>query len=343
MPIYVNSRFLTQSITGVQRVAIELSLRLKQLDSSIEFVCPKDVIQHDIFEKLDAKVIGKRTGHFWEQIDLPRYLAKDDLLINLCNSAPLFQKMIVAVHDLAFLQKWHTFYFRTFYKFLIPKILRSSLAVITVSNTIKKEINATYQIDLNKIHVIYPAVADSYRNYPVEATTHEKYILFIGSMDPRKNLLSILPAFDMIENKDVKLKIVGGSESVFRKINLTYNNDKVEFLGRAPDSLLPQLYSDAIAFIFPSLYEGFGIPPLEAISFGCPVIGSDIEVLHEIYGNAMLYFNPTDISSIVGAINKVCSDTEVRNNLVSEGQKIISKYSFEMSANQLYSLIKSIA
>lgn len=116
----------------------------------------------------------------------------------------------------------------------------------------------------------------------------------------------------------------------------------MEFLGRVPDSLMSRLYSNAIAFIFPSLYEGFGLPPLEAISFGCPVIGSDIEVLHEIYGNSMLYFDPTNIRSVVEAINKICNNSEVRTELIREGKKILNKYSFEISVNQLYYLIKSV-
>jgi glycosyltransferase involved in cell wall biosynthesis len=342
MLIYINSRFLTQPVTGVQRYAIELSLKLKKIDPSIEFVCPKNVVQHDIFERLNAKVIGNRTGHLWEQIDLPKYLKKEDLLINLCNTAPIIhRKKIVTVHDLAFLQKWHSLPFRIYYNFLIPKILKSSLEIITVSNTIKKEINNKYQIDLNKIHVIYNAVSCSYQNYPI-VSVNEKYILFVGSMDPRKNLLSIILAFDMINDTDVKLKIVGGQSKVFKKLNLKYNPAKVEFLGRISDNVMPQLYSNAIAFIFPSLYEGFGMPPLEAISFGCPVIGSDIEVLHEIYGNAMMYFNPTNIQSIIETINEICTNSESRINLVLEGQKILSKYSFEISANQLYHLIKSV-
>jgi glycosyltransferase involved in cell wall biosynthesis len=105
---------------------------------------------------------------------------------------------------------------------------------------------------------------------------------------------------------------------------------------------MSRLYSNAIAFIFPSLYEGFGLPPLEAISFGCPVIGSDIEVLHEIYGNSMLYFDPTNIRSVVEAINKICNNSEVRTELIREGKKILNKYSFEISVNQLYYLIKSV-
>jgi len=145
--IVVNSRFLTQKITGVQRHAIELSLQLKQLRPDIKFVAPKNIIHTDIASLLKVETVGTRTGHLWEQISLPRYLKKHNkektLLLCLANTAPLYYKnKIVTIHDVSFLAnpQWFDKKFYYFYRFLIPRIARNAQTVITVSEFSKKEI-----------------------------------------------------------------------------------------------------------------------------------------------------------------------------------------------------------
>ena len=148
----VNSRFLTQNITGVQRFAIEISKQLKKLlNSKIQFVAPKNIIHKDLAEELDVKVIGYNTGHLWEQIDLPLYLSSigKPLLLNLSNTAPLFYKnKIVTIHDVAFKRfpQTYSFKFRMFYNLLIPIILKNSKHILTVSEFSKNEINKIYGI-----------------------------------------------------------------------------------------------------------------------------------------------------------------------------------------------------
>lgn len=167
--IIVNSRFLTQKITGVQRFAIEISLRLKAImKDDIFFVAPHDIIQNEIANKLEVKVIGKHTGHLWEQWDLTKFLKKNGspLLLNLCNMAPLmYTNKISTIHDIAFVRYPQTFSkkFLWFYKIMIPRIIKSSIKVITVSEFSKQEIVDEYNIDPNMVGVIYNAVNEIFR------------------------------------------------------------------------------------------------------------------------------------------------------------------------------------
>ena len=150
MHIVVNARFLTQSITGVQRFAIEVCLKLKDLVDDIEFVTSANVAQQEVFDALDAKIIGKFHGHLWEQIDLPQYLKRKGapLLINLANTAPLFYKnKVVTIHDVAYKVFPQTYpkSFLMFYSFMIPKLLYGSKHVITVSEFSKYVSSIVYR------------------------------------------------------------------------------------------------------------------------------------------------------------------------------------------------------
>ncbi|MDP4277421.1 MAG: glycosyltransferase family 1 protein [Bacteroidota bacterium] len=337
---------MTQSLTGVQRYAIELSLKLrKMIDMEVIFIAPNNIIQTQLAEALNAKCVGRLTGHLWEQLELPFYLNKNDLLINFCNTAPLLhRKKLITVHDLAFLQKekWHNWPFRMFYSLIIPLLLKTTRCIITVSQTSKNEIVSRFGMNSDNVHVIYNAVTENSEHFRTKQM-NKNYILFVGSMDPRKNLERLISAFQLVETTGVNLKIVGGNEKSFKEIRFNESkNNQIEFLGRVDDETLFQLYSNAIAFIFPSLYEGFGLPPLEAIQKGCPVIGSDIEVFHEIYGDAMLYFDPRNEKSIADAIDLICSSEQLRTELIQKGQQLLKNYSFSISASKLVDLICSI-
>ena len=169
MKIVVNARFLTQRMTGVQRYAVEICLELKRMmGDNIELVSPCNIEQHEYAKKLSVKIIGSNKGHMWEQIDLPHYLHKsgNPLLLCLCNTAPLFYKnKIVTVHDVAFEAFPQTFSksFLYTYHFLIPRIIKSALHVITVSNFSREEIVKYYGTSHDKISVVYNAVGEQFK------------------------------------------------------------------------------------------------------------------------------------------------------------------------------------
>lgn len=342
MSIVVNCRFLTQPITGVQRYALELALKLKQQkDVDVIFLSPTNILYEEYARLLDVKRVGHLHGHLWEQLELPFYVKQKDLLINYCNTAPLLHKhKIITVHDLAFTrpEKWHSTLFRLVYSFLIPLLLKTTKTVVTVSQTVKADICQRYNLDPSRVHVIHSAVTEDFNSYE-KVPTDERFLLFVGSMDPRKNLATLISAFRLKKTPGVKLKVVGGKDPNFNYSDITTTLPDVEFLGRVDDYTLFQLYSNAIAFVFPSIYEGFGLPPLEAMHRGCPVIGSDIEVLHEIYGKSMLYFDPTNEISIANAIDVICNSEEIRTELIENSKESVKKYTFGASSERWVNLI----
>ncbi|MCS3178709.1 glycosyltransferase family 4 protein [Candidatus Bacteroides intestinigallinarum] len=348
MHIVVNARFLTQSITGVQRFAIEVCLKLKDLVDDIEFVTSANVAQQEVFDALDAKIIGKFHGHLWEQIDLPQYLKRKGapLLINLANTAPLFYKnKVVTIHDVAYKVFPQTYpkSFLMFYSFMIPKLLYGSKHVITVSEFSKYEICKFYSIPKKKVSVVYNAVSESFT--PKPTADSNKYFLAVSSMNYRKNFIYILEAFTMYQKQGGKesLYIIGDLKNKsFKEIDLSQykNNTQIKFLGRVSDEDLIVYYSNALAFIYPSFYEGFGIPPLEAQACGCPAVCADVSCLPEIFGDSVLYCDPYHAASLVEVMITLASDTNLCQHQIEKGKKNLSRYSWKKSADQLMNVIK---
>ena len=347
--IIVNARFLTQPITGVQRYALEISKRLRAQydDNELQFVAPSNILHHKEASFLSARVIGRFTGHIWEQLDLSLSIKRGDLLINFCNTAPILVKnKIVTIHDLAyhFDDGWYSKKFKIFYGFLIPKIFKTSKCIVTVSNTVKAEmLNHFRNISSNKIIVIPCALASEFSENAKNGIKDKKILLTVGSIDPRKNLANLIKAFDYLNDKTVILKVVGGGAKSFKENqeNLIQNK-QIHFLGRISDDELKHLYKKAYAFIFPSFYEGFGIPPLEAFHFNCILLGSDIPVFKEIYQNNMIYFDPKSPKSIAKKIDFVFEMTNQSESLLKGKEKVLSKYSFDVSSNKWVDLIQEV-
>ena len=347
MKIYINARFLTQQITGVQRFAIEISKELRKMDAQVKFVSPVKVIHNDIASELGVVSIGSLSGHFWEQVTLPRYLKRigSPLLVNLCNTAPLnYSNKVVTIHDVAYrlFPENYSLPFRTYYNFLVPRILQSSRKVITVSNFSKREILKHYKVEENKVEVILNAVCKEFT--PSKKVNYGKYILAVSSLSKHKNFDTLIQSFNKIKSKDLKLYIIGEKNRNLNNI-LTKGhelNPDVIFTGRVSDQKLAELYSNAICFIFPSLYEGFGIPPLEAMACGCPIAVSNMASLPEVCGDAALYFDPLDMEDIAVKILKIVQNDDIKNKLISKGFNQVNKYSWEKSANKLVITMKKL-
>lgn len=344
--IYINARFLSQRTTGVQRFAIELSLRLRKLNPEIVFLCPGNILSSHkkLAEELKVEVIGRGSGHIWEQVDLPLFLRNvgNSLLINFCNTAPLFySNSVVTVHDLAFLEnpKWFSKSFYYYYKNLVPRIVKNARHVITVSNFSKEEILNKIHIASNKISVIYNAVDIT---LPFEQKNRQgRFALFVGSMDPRKNMQRLLNAVKYLPN-DVTLVVVGGAAKSFATESEQDISDRIRFVGYVTDERLFELYSNADAFVYPSLYEGFGIPPLEAQSFGLPILVSDIPVFQEIFGDSALYCDPNSVESIgQGLLNILNLSPDTKDLLVKKGFLNVGRYSWDRSAFELINTLKA--
>lgn len=348
--IVVNARFLTQSVTGVQRYAIEVSKVLKKVyQGNIEFVCPHNVMLQEIVNELDAKTIGRRTGHLWEQVDLPLYLKRcgNPLLLCLCNTAPLFfNNKIVTVHDVAFEVYPQTFSksFLYAYKFLIPRIIKSAKKVITVSEFSKNEIVKFYGTDYRKIEVVYNAVSSDFHKVEDKQLQNNKYILAVSSLNYRKNFISVLEAFKIFQksNDDVSLYIIGELKNAnFASIDTEQykENQRIRFLGRVSDEDLMRYYSNAVAFVYPSIYEGFGIPPLEAQKCGCPVLVSEIPPLREVVADSGIYCNPYDVNDIA---RKIANTIAESHDLSIQGYTNSIRFSWRTSAEKIKGIIENL-
>ncbi|MBA4318554.1 MAG: glycosyltransferase family 1 protein [Flavobacterium sp.] len=349
--IYINSRFLTQKITGSQRFAIEISRQLKKLRVNIKFIAPKNIIHQNVAKELEIETFGKLTGHLWEQIELPVYLKKkgNPLLLSLVNTAPLFYKnKIVTILDLS----WKHYpqavskKFYCFYNFLIPKIVRNSKHIFTVSNFSKDDIFKYFNTDNKKITVIYCAVnLDKFKLISLEK---EKFILSVASLQPYKNLERLVLAFLKIKeiHKDLKLILVGGvNNQVFAKSNifdLTKNRDDILFTGYIDDDKLLELYNKATLFVFPSLFEGFGMPPLEAMACGCPVVASSVASIPEVCGDAAYYVDSYSVDNIAEGIYNILTNENLKQSLIQKGFERVKMFSWEKSAKEVLRVIEEV-
>lgn len=340
--IYINARFLTQPISGVQRFSYEMSKRLsKEYRHRLILLVPRGMkIQKYYNYDFNIKKIGINRSHFWEQLDLFFYLKskKNPLLINFSNSCPLLYKnQISTIHDLSIYEskKMYSTIYTTFYKFIFPIMIKRCHKILTVSNFTKSEIIKKFNIYDNNIIITNNAV--SFKNISTISKNNDNYILYVGNDSKRKNLCSLIKAFNLIKNNNIYLKIVGSiSKENYENI---YGNKRIEVLSHVTTENLFYLYNNAKMLVFPSLYEGFGIPPLEAMYCSCPVIVSNIDVFKELYGTAALYIDPLDVSQLKESILRLLDDSTLRQKYINKGIIQAKKYSWEKSS---YPLIKEI-
>lgn len=259
------------------------------------------------------------------------------------------KRRITTIHDLFHIRFEHMYGFATrlYARMLMRRALESDV-IITVSDFTRKEIIEVFDIDEEKIRVIYNGVDTAFfRPSPNREILHrysvkEPYILYVGNIKPHKNLKTLIKAFALIMKvEDANLVIVGRIKGLrtpdtelLRLIEHLKSGDRVRILEEVPIEDLPALYTHAIFLVFPSLYEGFGLPPLEAIACGTPVILSDIPVLREIYGNDAIYFPPGDHRKLADLMLQFLRDERLRKETLNKLKHLPEKYSWEKSARE---------
>ncbi|MCS7029830.1 MAG: glycosyltransferase family 4 protein [Bacteroidia bacterium] len=223
----------------------------------------------------------------------------------------------------------------------IQKLLRSNRidAIITVSEFVKKEILHFFP-HLDKPIFVTPLAAN-HRNFTFQKQTSKPFLLYVGPLDRRKNVLGLCKAFELIAERypEFRLTMVGGSngfesEKVFEFIQESRFRKQFEYLSFVSDQELQNLYATAWAFVFPSFYEGFGIPVLEAMHYELPVLTSRDTTMQEVAGDAAFFVNPYEITDIAEGLQKIISDTNLRTELIQKAKRRLALFSWERTARK---------
>lgn len=350
--VLINGLFAAQRTTGVQRYAREMVRALgRRAGDGIRFLLavpggvrpPEgvDVVSDDAFS---GGASGSWRGPVWQQGRLPRLMERTgaDLLWSPCNLGPLtVQRQVVTIHDASVFAgpEWFSWPFRTYYRVLLPQLGRRGAHVVTDSAFSKAELARYGVAAADDISVVYPGVSPDFRPGAADGARPRKpYVLTLGSRDPRKNVRTLLEAWGKVPaaaKAGRVLLVAGGEGPAFASEAVGTVPEDVSFTGFVSDEALPALYAGADAFVFPSLYEGFGFPPLEAMACGTPVLSSGSASLPEVCGEAALTCDPRDAGGMAAQLGRMLTDSELRAELRREGIARARRFSWERSAEAL--------
>ncbi|MBB4011600.1 glycosyltransferase family 4 protein [Niveibacterium umoris] len=358
--IVVNGRFLGRRATGVDRFAYEV---LNAIDSlldrsdprlaELEFkvLIPRTVPERHQFRNISVSAVGKRDGQLWEQLDL-RGAVKGRLLLSLCNTAPAgVRSQVVVIHDAATAAIPRAFSrgFRWWYRILMPLLGLMSRRIITVSEFSKGELTRRFGIPAKKIDVVIeggehilrvPADVGAIARFGL---ADRPFVLAVSSMAAHKNFRLVLDTIAKLDDPPFDIAIAGGANArVFGSAGLVHS-DRVKWLGYVSDGELRALYEGAMCFVFPSLYEGFGIPPLEAMTCGCPVVAARAASIPEVCGDAAVFFDPHNADELAAQLVRVAGDADLRAELVAKGRVQAAKFSWEAAACQVLAACREVA
>lgn len=341
VPLVVNARFLTQRVTGVQRYAIEVSRRLRRARPDIRFLAPTGIVHADLARELGAEETGRLRGHAWEQAELPRLLGGAGL-INLCNAAPVaVRRQLVVIHDTAPFAVPEAFgrSFRLWYRFMTRQAARRARAVVTVSDFSRDEIHRYLGVAADKITVLHEGWEHiaAVEADPSVVARHglgdRPFLLAVGSRSPHKNFALLVRAADELGDRPFRIVVAGGVDPrVHAAFPDALAHDRFRHVGAVSDGELRALYETAAGYIHPAYYEGFGLPPLEAMALGCPVLMARAAALPEVGGDAVRLFDPFDPHDLAGAIDRLMGDADLRATLSADGRRRAATFSWDRCA-----------
>ncbi len=389
------SRAFTDKKTGTENYSFQLLKALSKIDSHNNYI---------IYTRSGVNIGKNWPNNFqfsivnfqflWTQIGLAKQTFQDklDVLFIPAHTSPLIHKpglkTVVTVHDLGaeYLPKMHQLKQQLYLKYITKYQLRSATKLIAVSKATKEDLLKKAGVDEKKIEVVYegfdkklfkPTIPD------VLVTSLRQYYLFVGTIQPRKNLERLIRAFSSVilneakrsegslananspnklgdssliaQNDKIKLVIVGSkgwlSEDIYKLPKKLGIEERVKFLGYVPDEKMPALYSNAIALVFPSLFEGFGLPILEAQACGCPVITSNASSMPEIAGKGAILVDPLSVKDIMEGMERLQafgSEAQARRvtgyrlQLIKKGFENIKRFSWEKCARETLKVLEEV-
>ncbi len=365
--IGIDARFYGPIGKGLGRYTQEIVDNILKIDQYNDYIIflrrdNFDELVIDNYPNAKKVLMELRWYSLKEQLLMPFYLKREKLdLVHFCHfNVPFFvpSEFVVTIHDLILtkfktirattLSPWLYHLKNFFYRIIIKRALKKSKKIITVSNFTKNDIIEQFKIPADKIEVTYEGVANLAKgsdslfitkldqskvlsSYSIE----NPFLLYVGNAYPHKNLDFLLRAFKVLyqEDQSLRLVLVGQEDYFYRQIKdldfeLFPNNSPVIFTGYVPDNELEILYQQALLYVFPSLYEGFGLPPLEAMAKSCPVLSSQAASMPEILGSAAMYFDPRDQADFLKKSRELISNEVLRLELIERGREQVKKYSW---------------
>lgn len=370
--IGIDARFYGSIGKGLGRYTQKLIEHLEKVDSENEYFV---FLRRENFEeyapknKNFKKVLADYNWYsFSEQLFFPRLLHSYELdLMHFPHfNVPIlyFRKFVITIHDLILIHFptkrattlgpiWYWIKFCGYKLAIFSAIVRSQ-KIIAVSQFTKQDILSQYSVAKNKIVVTYEACEkDAGKDLEISAQILAKYgiikpyLLYVGNAYPHKNLEQLISVFKEISNekKDLNLVLVGKDDYFYNRLKKKVDQEKIQkviFPGFVEEADLNSVYEGALVYVFPSLYEGFGLPPLEAMQKGVPVVSSDSSCLPEILGDSAFFFQAGDDKALSSAINEVAKDENLRKNLILKGYRQVEKYSWQKMARETLDIYMSI-
>lgn len=362
MTVHINARFLTQTTSGVQRFARgwlgaldarlasdpALAARLGPIRAWVSAGRP--IVEDPAWSQITLSSLPGGKGHAWEQTALARRVGSDPLL-SLCGSGPLAcRNQLLVLHDANIWTNPKAFSpaYRWFHRPMRARLAHRVRCLATVSAYSARTLAGYLRVPTDRFHLLpnsadhITAVVpdpDALRRYGL---THGRYLLTVGNLTPNKNLARLVQAMHRLSDAAPILAVAGTAATGMRTGSLT-GSDRVHLLGRPEDADLAALYNGAAGFVWPALSEGFGIPPLEAMAMGVPVLSSDRTAMPEVLGNAPLYFDPENVGDIARALSRIITMPEAeRAMMVRKGHARANRYSWAAGVDALVEIIANL-
>ena len=331
MALVLNGRCLHRPVTGVERYALQLHGSLQRLGIPFRTITPRTTTGV--------------AGHLWEQLLLPMRLRKGELLLGPANTGPwLVRDQLLVVHDLAWLEHpaWFSGPFAAWYRLLLPALIPRVRGVITVSRTMADDLSRHFPSTTGRVHVVPPAV--ELHRAPAVVPSGPPLFLFVGPGDPRKDVGTFQRAFALLHARHpgAQAFVVGEAGRVFARRELRPGPGET-WTGRVDDDALFALMRRATALVMPSRYEGFGLPILEALARGCPVIASDLPVFRETFGDAPLRVPAGDAATWARVMNALVNDPQARATRARGGLACAATFSISAQDAALLRALRALA